>query len=162
MLTTQVNIRAIGVRQNSSHPRLCYTSFVREKEFINKVHKHLPKEVYRWKINDPYHGGVPDAFYSGIQNHCFVEYKYKDTLPKKLTSKIKLELSAQQRNWLKLQKTNNLFVYTVFACQDHVYVIEDFDLKEFTVADFYNKATTFKEYIFALTKFCMEKYNEPQ
>ena len=97
------------------------------------MHKHLPKEVYRWKINDPYHGGVPDAFYSGIQGHCFVEYKYKDSLPKKSNSKIKLNLSEQQRNWLKTQKVNNIFVYVVFACQDQVYVIEDFDLQEFTV-----------------------------
>ena len=133
-----------------------YTPYVREKEFINKVHKHLPTAIYRWKINDPYHGGVPDAFYSGIQGHCFVEYKYKDSLPKKPNSKIKLNLSEQQRNWLKKQKVNNIFVYVVFACQDQVYVIEDFDLQEFTVETFNTHAVPFDNFISALSRFCME------
>lgn len=121
------------------------------------MHKHLPKEVYRWKINDPYHGGVPDAFYSGLANSCFVEYKYKESLPQKETSKIKLDLSQQQRNWLKLQKTNNLFVYAVFASQDRVYVIEDFDLKEFTLKEFNERSYLFKNYIEALSNFCLKK-----
>ena len=133
---------------------------VREKEFINKVHKHLPKEVYRWKINDPYHGGVPDAFYSGQANSCFVEYKYTESLPKKESSYIKLNLSEQQRNWLKLQTKNNLFVYVVFACLNQVYVIEDFDLKKFTVKEFNERSYTFKNYIEALSSFCLEKDNE--
>ena len=41
-----------------SHARACYSRHVREKDFITKVHKHLPKYIYSWKINDPYHGGV--------------------------------------------------------------------------------------------------------
>ena len=49
---------------------------MREKEFINKIHKKLPKEIYKWKINDPYHGGVPDTFYSGPKGFAFFEYKY--------------------------------------------------------------------------------------
>ena len=73
-----------------SHARLCYTQDVREKEFINKVHKHLPKEIYRWKINDPYHGGVPDTYYAGSTGFCFIEYKYQDTLPRRDTSKIQI------------------------------------------------------------------------
>ena len=35
-----------------SQARVCYTRRVREKEFIMKVHKHLPKAIYKWKIND--------------------------------------------------------------------------------------------------------------
>ena len=49
---------------------------MQERHFINKVHKKLPPSIYKWKINDAYHGGVPDCFYSGNAGLCFVEYKY--------------------------------------------------------------------------------------
>ena len=74
---------------------------MKEKDFINKVHKKLPKEVYKWKINDPYHGGVPDAFYSGPAGFCFVEYKYVQELPNRGTSKVPVNLSQQQRIWIR-------------------------------------------------------------
>ena len=82
---------------------------MREKEFINKVHKALPSSIYKWKINDSYHGGVPDTFYAGPNGHCFIEYKYIDQLPAKNTSKVKFNLSPQQRIWLTEQAVNNLF-----------------------------------------------------
>ena len=109
---------------------------MKEKEFINKVHKHLSKEVYRWKINDPYHGGVPDTYYSGPNSNCWIEYKYKHALPAKCTSKIKINLSEQQRIWLTRQKEHGVFTYTVFASQDLVYVMEDFTIKEITLKEF--------------------------
>lgn len=123
------------------------------------MHKHLPKEVYRWKINDPYHGGVPDAFYSGQANSCFIEYKYTESLPKKESSYIKLNLSEQQRNWLKLQQNNNLFVYAVFASPGQVYVIEDFNLKQFTLKEYNERSCTFNNFIKALSSFCLQKGN---
>ena len=67
------------VRHIPSHHVYFHT--MKEKDFINKVHKKLPKEIYKWKINDPFHGGVPDAFYSGPAGFAFVEYKYTQTLP---------------------------------------------------------------------------------
>ena len=121
------------------------------------MHKHLPKEVYRGKINAPYHGGVPDAFYSGQANSCFIEYKYTESLPKKESSYIKLNLSEQQRNWLKLQQNNNLFVYAVFASPGQVYVIEDFDLKQFTLKEYNERSYTFNNFIEALSSFCLQK-----
>jgi len=134
---------------------VCYTPCVKEKEFINKVHKKLPKEVYRWKINDPYHGGVSDTYYSGPNNNCWIEYKYKENLPVKLNSKIKINLSEQQRIWLTRQKEHNVFTYTVFASGDLVYVIEDFTIKEITLKEFNKKAVAFKDFIQALTKHCL-------
>ena len=55
---------------------------MQERQFITKIHKKLPISIYKWKINDSYHGGVPDCFYSGPAGHCFVEYKFKKELPK--------------------------------------------------------------------------------
>jgi len=119
------------------------------------VHKHLSKEVYRWKINDPYHGGVPDTYYSGPNNNCWIEYKYKHTLPVKCTSKIKINLSEQQRIWLTRQKEHNIFTYAVFGSQDQVYVIEDFTITEITLKEFNKNAVAFKDFIQALTKHCL-------
>ena len=110
---------------------------MQEKDFINKVHRKLPKEVYRWKINDPYHGGVSDTYYSGPNNHCWIEYKYKDNLPAKLNSKIKINLSEQQRIWLARQQEHGVFTYAVFGSGDRVYVTEDFTLTHITVCLLY-------------------------
>lgn len=133
----------------------CYTLCMREKEFINKVHKCLPKEIYKWKINDPYHGGVPDTFYSGPEGHCFIEYKYTDKLPSKTTSKIKLNLSVQQRIWLTQQSKHNIFTYAVLGSGDLVYITEDFTIQELTVEQFNKEAISFKAFIEILTKFCL-------
>jgi len=128
---------------------------VREKEFITKVHKKLPKEIYRWKINDAYHGGVADTFYSGPKDHCFVEYKYKDTLPIKDSSFIKIDLSVQQRIWLKLQANHNIHTYVVLGSRDQVYVTQDFDKEKITVKEFNQQAVPFTDYILQLTNLCL-------
>lgn len=133
---------------------------MQEKEFINKVHKHLSKEIYRWKINDPYHGGVPDTYYSGPNNHCWIEYKYKDKLPLKKTSKIKINLSQQQRLWLMRQAEHDVYTYVVFGSGDLVYVTEDFKLKEITLKEFNKNAVAFKDFIQALTKHCLGDKND--
>ena len=57
-----------------------------ERQLINRVHRVLSCKIYRWKINDTYHGGVADTYYSGPAGNCFVEYKYTYTAPKKQTS----------------------------------------------------------------------------
>lgn len=133
---------------------------MQEKDFINKVHRKLPKEVYRWKINDPYHGGVSDTYYSGPNNNCWIEYKYKENLPAKLNSKIKINLSEQQRIWLARQQEHNVFTYAVFASGDLVYVTEDFTLTHITVATFMKEAIPFKMFIETLTKFCIGETND--
>ncbi len=133
---------------------------MQEKDFINKVHRKLPKEVYRWKINDPYHGGVSDTYYSGPNNHCWIEYKYKDNLPAKLNSKIKINLSEQQRIWLARQQEHGVFTYAVFGSGDRVYVTEDFTLTHITVETFMKEAISFKIFIETLTKFCLGETND--
>ena len=128
---------------------------MREKEFINKVHKALPSTIYKWKINDPYHGGVADTFYSGPKGHCFIEYKYIEELPAKSTSKLKFNLSAQQRIWLTQQANNNIFTYAVLGSRDQVYVSEDFTLEHLTLEEFNKEAIPFKTFIEGLTNFCI-------
>ncbi len=128
---------------------------MREKDFIAKVHKHLPKYIYSWKINDPYHGGVPDAFYSGKYQHCFIEYKYLEVLPKKDNSFVKIKLSAQQKACLRLHAKNNINAYVVIASGDLVYITENFDLEKITLKEFTNGSISFVQYIDNLTTFCL-------
>ena len=55
-----------------------------EHGFIKSVHRHLPTDIFSWKIHDTFTGGVPDAMYAGPAGILFVEYKYTK-LPKKPT-----------------------------------------------------------------------------
>ena len=79
---------------------------MQERHFINKIHKRLSSDIYKWKINDAYHGGVPDVFYSGPGGHCFVENKYKKELAAKSEDTKLKELkkfSAEDRNQIDSQ-----------------------------------------------------------
>ena len=129
---------------------------MKEKDFINKVHKALPKEIYRWKINDSYHGGVPDTFYSGPNGFCFVEYKYKEKLPKKSNTHIKITTTEQQRIWLRRAQSHNLNAYIVFASGDSVYVITNPDMPFICLGQFQRVAWPFKKYVDFLTKLCIK------
>lgn len=65
-----------------------------ENRFIQRVHKHLDKAVYREKMHNPYRGGTPDVWYSGPKSDMWVEYKWNKARP---TCK---GLSALQVKWL--------------------------------------------------------------
>lgn len=84
-----------------------------ESDFTRNVNNRLnPKEVFSWKINDNFKGGVPDAWYIGLNDGknatggkklpLFVEFKYLKTLPKRETTVIIPALSSQQLDWLRM------------------------------------------------------------
>ncbi len=73
-----------------------------ERRFRQSVTKHL-KEIYVWPINDSWHAGVPDHYYSGPGGDLWAEYKYYpadrahfDLLKPEKTPK----LSRIQQHWL--------------------------------------------------------------
>lgn len=76
-------------------------------------------------------------------------------MPLKETSKIKINLSQQQRLWLMRQAEHDVYTYVVFGSGDLVYVTEDFKLKEITLKEFNKNAVPFKDFIQALTKHCL-------
>ena len=84
-----------------------------EREFIAKIHKALDSEIYKWKIHDAYHGGVPDAYYSGPAGCMFIEYKYHRKMPVRLTSKINTKTSSQQKLWLQRAIDHNVLAFLV-------------------------------------------------
>ena len=72
-----------------------------EHSYIKAIHRLLPSDLYKWKINDNFHGGVADAYYSGPAGDLWIEYKYLSKPPKKHDTAIKTCLSDQQLHWLK-------------------------------------------------------------
>ena len=81
-------------------------------------------------------------------------------MPAKLNSKIKINLSEQQRIWLARQQEHGVFTYAVFGSGDQVYVTEDFTLTHITVGTFMKEAIPFKIFVETLTKFCLGETND--
>ena len=71
-----------------------------ESDFIGRVHKHLPSEVYRMKLSAMFNNGIPDCYYEGRYRSLWVEYKYLDKLPVRGDTKVDLKLSALQLQWI--------------------------------------------------------------
>ena len=130
---------------------------MQEKHFINKVHKKLSSDIYKWKINDAYHGGVPDVFYSGPGGHCFVEYKYKKELPKKHNTFIKFGVTAQQCAWLNARKDEGVPVFVALGVGKSVVFNDNFDVVNvYTVRDYITEAMSIDDFIDELEKICIK------
>jgi hypothetical protein len=125
---------------------------VNETGFIKKVNKSLSTNIYKWKINDPYHGGVPDVYYSGPAGMCFVEYKYKPKLPARPSSKLDFGLSKQQELWLTNQVKNQVSVYVLAGCENKVVKVSNNFAKvnEYTKETFLEDAMEFEQAVFLL------------
>ena len=95
-----------------------------EHGFIKSIHRTLPKEVYRWKINDNFAGGVADAYYSGKVGDLWVEYKYVK-LPKRPESKVDFGASAQQIDWLCTRIDEGRNVYLVVGSEKGTLITKD-------------------------------------
>ena len=130
---------------------------MQEKHFINKIHKRLSSDIYKWKINDAYHGGVPDVFYSGPGGHCFVEYKYKKELPKKHNTFIKFGVTAQQCAWLNARKDEGVPVFVALGVGKSVVFNDNFDVVNvYTVRDYITEAMSIDDFIDELEKICIK------
>ena len=128
-----------------------------ESNFIKRVHSQLPPSIYKWKINDPYHGGVPDCFYSGPGGHCFVEYKYKRQFPKRHTSYIKFGLTVQQCAWLNARKDEGVPVFIALGIGKSVVFNNNFDVTNvYTVGDFLKEAMSTSDFIEKIQEICVK------
>ena len=130
---------------------------MQERHFINKVHKKLPPSIYKWKINDAYHGGVPDCFYSGNSGLCFVEYKYKKELPKKDGTSINFNLTPQQCAWLNGRKDEGVPCFAALGIGNLVLVTQDFDnVNNITKSQFMREAMNISEFVGKLENLCVK------
>lgn len=93
-----------------------------EHSFIRAVHRRLPADVLRWKINDSYAGGVPDAFYAGAARCLFVEYKFVK-IPVRNSTNLKINLSEQQKLWLDKMQNIDQSVAVVVGSQTNALIL---------------------------------------
>jgi hypothetical protein len=89
-----------------------------ESGFISKVHKKLPKSIYRVKFSDKFAGGIPDTWYSGPAGDVWVEYKYQ------LVPGHKPNLSDLQKAWLTDRTAESRSVACVVGTPEGVIVYE--------------------------------------
>lgn len=81
----------------------------------------------------------------------FVEYKYHKKIPVKSTSKISINTSTQQKEWLKRAISHSVPAYVVVGAADKIVMTQDIDKTFFTVKEFLEQALSFNEYIDKLT-----------
>ena len=130
---------------------------MQERQFITKVHKNLSSDIYKWKINDSYTGGVPDCFYSGPAGHCFVEYKFKKELPKRDRTPINFNLSAQQELWLTERSKQGVPCYVALAVDNLIVLTQNFEKSnQYLTEEFLEDSMLFEDSVAKLTKMCVE------
>lgn len=105
-----------------------------ETTFTHSIHRHLPKEVYREKMANPYRGGTPDVWYSGNKRDLWVEYKFIPKLAVRVPNKI--ELSELQRLWLEARQVEGRNVAVIVGCPDGGVVLRSPFPREITTPDF--------------------------
>ena len=108
----------------------------------------LPTEPFlkKWKINDPYTGGKPDAYYCGPANDLWIEYKFIPALPKRPTTNINIGLSALQIDWLRCLTGFKRPVWVVVGAPKQAVILTiDEALDGITQAQFIRRALTFRE-----------------
>jgi len=88
-----------------------------ETTFYQSVHRHLPRDLYAVKMNNPYVGGIPDCWYSGTKDDLWVEYKFL-VLPKRDTTLIDLDVSALQAQWLGCRFLEGRNVAVIVGCKE--------------------------------------------
>tara|TARA_B100000927_G_scaffold94784_1_gene76490 strand:+ start:232 stop:624 length:393 start_codon:yes stop_codon:yes gene_type:complete len=130
---------------------------MQERHFIQLIHQKLPPTIYKWKINDAYHGGVPDCFYSGNGGLCFVEYKYKKELPKKDSTCISFKLTLQQCAWLKERKAEGVPCYVALGVGKLIMFTQKFEhANKITKATFMKEAISISEFVAKLENLCVK------
>lgn len=127
-----------------------------ETRFYSAVHKHLPSNVHREKMNNPYRGGTPDVWYSGNLDDLWAEYKWLASLPKKAPVRPEKLLSPLQQQWLKQRHEEGRNTVVILGTPEGAWVFEGVSwtqpldpdiirtqgLTKHKVADYIKKRTT--------------------
>jgi len=96
-----------------------------ETTFIASVHRQLAKHSerpYYEKMNNPYRGGTPDVWYSGLLADIWVEYKFHPSVPQRGTvwlckPDVKSPLlSVLQADWLRERYREGRKVFVIVGC----------------------------------------------
>lgn len=102
-----------------------------EHSFVRSIHTALKRkapELYVWKINDNFQGGVADAYYSGDKDH-WVEYKYI-SLPKRDQTLLDIGLSPLQQQWLRDRHNEGRTVAVIVGSPDGNIILPALDWED--------------------------------
>lgn len=117
-----------------------------ETTFIASVHKHLAQDIHREKMNNPYRSGTADVWYSGHKADYWIEYKFLQTLPKRLDTEIVLDLTENQKLWLQNRHKEGRKVAVVCGCRIGGVIFLNLDWeKAITVKSYLSKVVTRQE-----------------
>ena len=94
-----------------------------ETTFYTGLHKHLPAELHKEKMHNPFRGGTWDFWFSGKAD-LWVEYKFT-VLPKRESTIVDVDLSEIQKDWGKgrLKEGRNLAV--IVGCKEGGVIFTD-------------------------------------
>jgi hypothetical protein len=95
-----------------------------ENQFAASVHKYLPRDLYKLKMNNPYTSGVADWWFSGRRADLWIEYKYISEIPKRNTTMIIPALSELQRKWVTERRAEGRNVMVIVGCPEGGVVFE--------------------------------------
>ena len=102
-----------------------------EHGFIRAVHRHLPDNLFSWKIHDKFAGGVPDAMYVGPAGVIFIEYKYLKNFPKRPNTPVRINISPLQIAWMEqiaLLNQTNVTCKVCIGCANNAFIVSIDDL----------------------------------
>lgn len=99
-----------------------------ETTFTQSIHRHLKGKVYFEKMHNPYRGGTPDVWYSGIEGDLWTEYKWLPRIPR--SAEIKADLSPLQLQWLRRRHADGRNVAVVVGCPEGAVVFRDLDWEQ--------------------------------
>lgn len=130
-----------------------------EHSFVRSIHRKLPGEIYTWKINDNYAGGVADAYYSSDGGDLWIEYKYLKTLPAKGSTEIEIGLSGNQKIWLGGRFKEGRVVAVVVGSPEGNLILQHPDdwLRKIPKHEFISKAIETPEIVSYITRITTRK-----
>lgn len=121
-----------------------------EHTFVRNVHRRLSRiapEIYVWKINDRYEGGVADAYYSGTTD-LWVEFKFLKALPKRDTTLVDPGLSLLQKEWLRARHAQGRKVCVIVGSPDGSLILPGVSWdRDITSAEFRNSCVDISEVV---------------
>ena len=116
-----------------------------EHSFIRSIHRKLPRGIYHWKIRDSFSNGVPDCYYEGPKGSLWVEYKYIKKLPSRNSSKVTINLSELQKNWIQRAVTNNQNCAVVVGTNENLAIFKNGDWTFRITKEYYLRISSTKD-----------------
>ncbi|WP_025915467.1 hypothetical protein [Herminiimonas sp. CN] len=94
-----------------------------ETTFYAGVHKHLPADLHREKMHNPYRGGTWDFWFSGLAD-LWVEYKFV-VLPKRDSTPVDVTLSDLQKDWGGGRHFEGRNLAVIVGCKEGGVILEN-------------------------------------